>query len=343
MRKLLLCALALMILSFTLVSCYDPANPLGQYIISDHVTLGQYLEISYTPANQELTEKDITAALFDLQDKHKATQNVTDRPAENGDQVTVSYTADVNGQTLSSTTGETLILGAAKTNEKADQYIVHETNTVNLTYPTDFSEKKFAGLTCTFKITLISITAFSYPALTDDFISKNTDYDTLEKYVAYLHTSLAEKKKAEAVSENLNTVWNQVIENASFQLPEERVQKYADQEHKALDELAKKEGMTVEAFLETKLNVTLSSYQEYIRSVCERRVKEEFAFYAIAEKEGILLTDEEFQTKAEKLSDYYGSDLDTFLKTWGDEYIRITLQGQKVMEYVLEKAIPTTK
>lgn len=342
------------VLLFTLASCYDPSDPLGAYTLSDHVTLGKYLGISYIPAEREVTQADIDTALKELQEEFKTSKKITNRPAQTGDEVDVTYSIAVNGETISDNLNEKLVLGAAVTDETADRYIdgfeeavlglsVNEKKQVSLTFPTDFYRVQYAGLTCDFTITLTSITEYTLPGLTDDFIKKKTEYDTLDAYIAALRPTLAEEKKSKAISEDLNNVWNKVLENATFTLPEDRVEKYVDEEMSVLEDYAEKSGITVEKLLNDVMKMTQSEYLDYCRAVAERRVKEEFAFYAIAEKENLLLTPEEFDEKARELATHYESDVDTFLETWGEEYIHITLQGQKVMEFVLEKAVHTEK
>ncbi len=352
MNKRIFSLLFVLFLLFSSVSCASPEDPLGDYTLSDHITLGQYLGISYKPAEREVNETDIENALKELQEKYKTPQSITDRAAQKGDEVTVSYSAAVNETTVTKENIEaTLVLGASETDEKADRYIdgfeeailglkVSESKTVNLTFPTDFYLTAYAGLKCDFTIKVTKITVYNYPQLTDAFIAEKTEYKTIDEYTAALKKDLAETKEKNAVSEDLNTVWNQVLNNATFSVPEERVEDYFEEEMNATKEYAEKSDMTVAELLATLYQASEADYEKYIREVCVRRVKEEFAFYAIAEKENLLLTPEEFDEKAAELATHYGKDVKAFLEDWGEEYIRITLQGQKVMEYVLAKAVP---
>lgn len=98
-------------------------------------------------------------------------------------------------------------------------------------------------------------------------------------------------------------------------------------------------GMEFSSFLQTYLKMDQSTFSKQVQTAARQTLKEEMLLSAVAQKENITISDDEFEKGCEKYASLYGYESADALKQAFDEpTIRISLLMDKTFEY-LEKTV----
>lgn len=98
-------------------------------------------------------------------------------------------------------------------------------------------------------------------------------------------------------------------------------------------------GMDFAAFLQTYLKMDQSTFSRQVQTAAQQTLKEEMLLKAVAEKENITVSDEEYEKGCENYALQYGYDSADALKAAFDEpTIRVSLLMDKTFDY-LEKTV----
>ena len=98
-------------------------------------------------------------------------------------------------------------------------------------------------------------------------------------------------------------------------------------------------GMDFAAFLQTYMKMDQNTFSRQVQTAAQQTLKEEMLLKAVAEKENITVSDEEYEKGCEDYAAQYGYDSADALKAAFDEpTIRISLLMDKTFDY-LEKTV----
>ena len=261
-------------------------------------------------------------------------KEVTDRGAKEGDTVNIDYTGKIDGEEFDggSDTGMDLELGSDTFLPEFEDGIIGmkkgETKDITITFPEDY-DGTVDGKTAVFSVTVNSITEAILPEYNDAYVKENYDYDTTAEYEASLKSDLQEQYDEDATFTACSDALSEAVDNAEFDgYPEDMYD-------------AAKEQMEYEnqAFAD-QLGIELTDLvgEDYdIEEDILAAIHEKLVVYAIAEKEKLTVTDEEFDTYAEDNWELYGYDTkEDFISDYGDEEIRYSLLYDKVLNFLGE-------
>lgn len=122
----------------------------------------------------EITDTDIGAMLDNLR-RQRATWNPVERPAADGDQLTISFEGTIDGQPFAGNKAENLplVLGSGSMVPGFEEQLVGvsagEEKAIEVTFPADYPSAEVAGKTATFKINAILVAEMELPELNDAF------------------------------------------------------------------------------------------------------------------------------------------------------------------------------
>lgn len=309
------------------------------YKVSDYVTLGEYKNLSVKYPVPTVTDEDVRMSVEDLINDGTEYNEVT-RAAQAGDYLSINFKGTIDGAEFDGGTAEEyeLTLGEEEVfgKEFDDNLIgknVGEEIAFSMTVPEDFYDD-IAGKTVSFTVTINSISEVVVPEYTDEFVAKNTEYDTIEAYEQALREELIVSSQEEAASGAGEDALDLAVGNATINgYPQElydacynstleEYQQYADMFGVEMDEL-------ITDFLgEDDLdNITLDAVNEILVS------------QAIAEKEGFLITAANYTKEAEELASANGYDsLDSFTADYGKVSIMTMLIRGKAVDFLYENA-----
>lgn len=306
---------------------------------TDYVQLpDDYDSISVPAEYGEVSEESIDNNIHELTVNMGTATQITDRPAAEGDAVTIDFVGTVNGVEFDggSATGYVLELGGGDFIAGfEDQIIGHnigDTFDVNVTFPDGYGQTTDAegntidlsGANAVFTTTLNDITVYS---LTDSDVTKafagytlddGSIIDTVDKARTYFEQYARYESVVSYLADYLMT-------NSAFteDIPDEIVENEFEMEETYITELAANNDMTVNEILQSGGYDDMDAYLEVSEEYIRQDLQYCFIIQAIAEKLDIEVTEKDIESS-------YGADADSAVVTYGKGYV-----AQQVLTYLV--------
>ena len=223
-----------------------------------------------------------------------------------------------------------------------------ETKELNLTFPIPYNNNpSLAGADVVFTITMNHIYEEVTPEFDDEFVAglEIEGVTTAEEYRQYAYDNLMSIAEAQRDTEVETAVLQAVSENAAFKaVPEAMVERYYDRLVSNLTYQASMYGLDLETFLLYGTGLTQEEYEAEMQASAEEAVKQILVLQAIAEKEGMTVTEEDIEADLEENAANYGYEsAEEYKEALGSE-----LQGygeylmtERMTAYLVENAVVT--
>ena len=308
----------------------ETAIPVAEYRASDYVTLGEYINLEVDQQDPSVTEDDVQAEI-DAALEENATEQEKTEGAEDGDYVAITYTLTCDGEEIDGTDGDELelVCGLEEMGTEVDQAITGakagDTVTAEVVLD-DFYEEPYVGKTGVYTIQISRVYTYVSPELTDDYVKENLGYENVEEYRA----GLTERMQKDAVeyaryeageSALALAVQNAAIEGYPQDLYDSVYQSIASQ---------------YEYFFGEEYTSFVS--EEDLAESALEEVNYEMVVKAIEEKEGLTMTEEQFQEYLANNLNSFGESFETpeELAEAGGNELRETAQREMVCSWLLD-------
>ena len=308
--------------------------------VDKYITLGEYKGLTLDNTVEVITDDDVQARIDqELQDKAEAVSD----GAQEGDLVTVNYVGTIDGETFDGGTANNydFIIGNGGMFQEFEQGVIGmkkgETQEISIDFPSDYSDSTLAGKKADYKVTVQNVRRA--PELTDEWVTKNTDYTTVEEYREGTRKTL-EKEARESAGEVLkNTAWNTVLENTEVkEYPEADVENAISEFRKSMEVYAKQADMTLEEFVESQ-GISQDAFDEQSRQYAEGKVKQNLIVQGIMDAEGLSLDDKESLKVQEELVKQMGAaNLAELVDTYGQSYVDESVGLLRVEDFIVKNA-----
>ena len=317
-----------------------------------YVTLGDYknLKVEYSCEQTEVANEDISAKI--AEDLQEYATKVTDKKykAQNGDTVNIDYKGLKDGKAFDGGTAEgyDLELGSNSFIDGFEEGLVGckigDKKDLNLTFPEDYSETSLAGKDVVFKVTVNSITTTpKEEELTDEFVAEKIEgFSTVKEYKASVKKELQKDLDKSIQTTKQDAAWKKVTANAKVkQYPEEDVNKLKKEMEEYYTQYASYYGLELDAFIE-QTGSTKEEFNEKIEEGAKKEVASRLIAQAIADKEKISISDDEYkQGVKDYMEEYQYSSEEDLLKDVDEETIRLELLREKVKKFVVDNSTLT--
>lgn len=298
------------------------------------------------PAKREkrsVTEEDIDKALKMLADRVTDFKKV-DRAAAEGDIAVVNYTGVSEGKPL------TEIAPTAKglTEQKAfwveikpESFIpgfamqlvgakAGDKRTVNLDLPADFVTPQLAGKKVTYEVELTEVKEKIVPAI-DDAFAKTYGAESIQALREGVRRDLQNELNTKQTRNIRNQVVNALLGQINTELPESVV---AEETRNVVYQIVQENQQR--GISEEVLSTQKEQIYEASKQTAAGRVKANFVFQKIAEKEGIRVTPEEVNARIYAMAQQYQMPPDKFAKELEKANRVQELWGQVLNEKVID-------
>lgn len=315
--------------------------------VDQYVTLGDYKNIQVDLEKAVLTEEEITwELLYNLADVVTVDFGaVMDRPVENGDLINLDYAGYQDGEAFEggSATDQFLGIGSNQFIDGFEEGLVGvkpgETVELNLTFPEKYHSADMAGADVVFTVTVNYIIPNEAEVGADVIealeIEGVTDAEQLRAHVTeYLQAYVDEDYQTNF--ENL--VLQNFIEDCTFnELPAARAEADKAQTRANLEAQATAYGVDADTLVQYLYGV--ADAETFINSYSESATQQLIAIQAVANKEGLGITDEELDSMLMEYATSAG--FDTVEEYCGDtdkETFREFFLYDKVLNFLIENA-----
>lgn len=344
----------------TMTACGEE-QPYSDYDLSEYVTVGEYKGLEYDKVSVSVSDEEVQDEIDSRLQEHATTEDSTSGTVEDGDTVSIAYEGRIDGETFDGGTGEedSLVIGSGSMIDGFESGLIGKevgsTVSLDLTFPEDYgkdsngevtneSQAELAGKAVTFDVNIKSKKVETVPEYNLDFVKEYySDYDSLEAFEKGVKEELLVQKEESELQSVKNELWQTIVEASE-------VKKYPEEKDAMIEELlaaekqsAEDQDMEWEDYLDA-VGYTEDELKDMITSYAENIVFEEMVLYSIAEKEGLEVTNDEYEEFIDNMLEGYGMDEDTFESTvgssvdeWADQNnIRSMLLLNKVMDKVME-------
>jgi trigger factor len=311
------------------------------------VTLPEYKGIEVTKAELEVTDEDVEKELQKELENNARTVDVTDRAAANDDTVDIDFDGYCDGEQFDGgkSEGYSLKLGSGSFIDNfEDQIVGHNIGDefdVNVTFPENYQATELAGKPAVFKVKLNGIKAKEIPAADDDFAQDVSEFDTLDEYKASLREKIAQMKADTAKRDQRDEAIQKIADGCEIDIPEAMID---TQTNSMINEIAQnlaQQGIPMSMYYQVT-NTNEESLKAQYKGQAEQQIRVALALEAIAEAEGIEVTDEDINAELEKMAENYGMDPKTLLEIATDsdkENIRLDKKNEKAVDLVMESVV----
>ena len=324
---------------------YGPEAYLRGINVADYVTLGEYKGIEVSVDAPVVTDEYLDSYIDYVLQSNMVTTEITDRPVEEGDIVNIDYEGKIDGVAFDGGTaqGYDLTIGSGTFIDGFEDGLIGaetgETVDVNVTFPENYQGEEVAGKDAVFTVTVNSISVGTLPELTDEFVQGlDVGVNTVEEYRQYAYDLLMEEEQATHDSNAEIAVLEAVMAGSQIQdPPEDMTNRYYNRIIDNMTYYASLYGYDLETFLSMQ-----GTSEDAIRESAAQAGQEIIVMQAIADAEGLSVTDEELDAEIETNAGSLGyDDVEEYRASLDVEGYREYMMSEKVLNFLLENAVVT--
>lgn len=353
-KKIAILAAAVLAVS-TLSACGKDTSYLKGIDASKYVTLGEYKGIQVTEAEPSVPE-GIVDYYIDayILSPRAVTTDVTDRTdVKEGDTVNIDYTGYKDGVAFDngSAKGDSLTIGSGRFIPGFEEGLigvnVGETVSLDLTFPEDYTNAEMAGAAVTFEVTVNSISITETPELTDELVKETAigDCSTVEELKDYLY-ELFYNDSVDSYNDAVRSdISNAIMANCIFKDPPEKmVDRYYNLLVESMTEQAAANGMNLQTYMYNYYYMDEAAYTDVLRENAVKSAQQYIMLQAIADAEGLNMSDEELEKAMEENATEYGySSVDEFKENTDEDLFSEYMMAETVMDFLVENAVITNE
>ena len=309
--------------------------------VRPEVKLGEYKGLTATKDAAKVTEKDIDNEMKTFVER--ATRLVSvEREAKMGDTTVIDFEGFDNGTAFEGGKGENyeLKLGSGSFVPGFEEQIVGmkagEEKDIDITFPEDY-HADLAGKAVVFHIKVNEVKEAQEPVVDDEFAKDVSEFETLKEFRADLGKKIEEKRAAQAEMDFKSQVMEQVIGNMECEVPDGMIEVEIDRmlEQQAMQ--LQQYGISMEQY-QQMMGVNEAMVRDSARPDALKSIQLRLALAAIAQAEGIEVTEEELEAEFKKLADQYQIEIEKVKAAIAAEDLKNDLLMQKAQDLVVTAA-----
>ena len=311
--------------------------------LKPEVKLGKYKGVKVEAAEVTVTDEEVDAKIEKERENNARTIEVTDRPVKDGDMTVLDFEGFVDGVAFDGGKGENypLTIGSGAFIPGFEEQIVGaeigKEVEVNVTFPEDYQAEELKGKAAVFKCTIKEIKEKELPALDDEFASEVSEFDTLEEYKKDVKETLTIEKEKAARDAKEAAVIDAIIADSDMDIPEAMV---TTQQKQMIDEFAQRmqmQGLSMEQYFQFT-GATLDKMMEQVKPQAETRIKSRLVLEAVAAKEGIKATEEDYEEEIKTMAEVYQMEPDKIKEMLPEKSVKGDIAVKKAAEFVVNNA-----
>lgn len=313
------------------------------------VTLGEYKGLAIEDIDPEVSDKEVDQYVDMIRSKQAEVKTITDKRnvLKKGDTANMDFVGKKDGEAFAggSAQGYDLEIGSGSFipgfEEQMEGMKVGEVRNIELSFPDDYYVSDLAGQPVVFEVTLHAIKRKIMPELNDEFVKDVSNFENVAEYKEDIKNMLSAEKTAEIKNRHKAAVAQQVVEASDVVAPESMVNEETESSMNDIRFTMKQQGIELEDYLKMT-NGKLEDIEAECRNRAEALVKQTIVFEAIAEKEGLAVSDEDLEAEYAKMSEMYNQPVETIREVFAMRgqvgAIKRNLLLEKVADFLLENA-----
>ena len=285
-----------------------------------------------------ITDNDLEHRLTEIRQMYATMEEVKEeRPVINGDFVTIDFAGSLNGESPNELKAENyfLELGSQRFIPGFEEQIVGmkngEKKSINVTFPEDYQEKKFAGKEVSFAIEIKNIKEKKLPEMDESFIKNFDRYNSLEDLKKDVLKSLEEEGKKLSESNLQENIIQILLKENDIEVPPTLV------ERQIYYMMADTHKRMTSAGMDEKNAAELSfKMHDKFKEEATKIVKSFLILKTIAQKESFAVEESEIDKHIADLAEKHGRDYQLLKSAYEKEDRRDNLKAELIQKKVFD-------
>jgi trigger factor len=318
--------------------------------LAPKVELGKYTGLEVSKPNTTVDDQQVEARIAQILERAAEFPVVTDRPSRVGDIVATEISISPEDGEPTAPRSTVIRLGDPENIPGLTDELVGlspgDHKHFKLTYPAEYPNADIAGKSADFHVEIFEVHDRILPELNDEFAQKFGKAETVVDFRNNLKADLerfAEKQATDAVDTQLVDA---VVASSTIDYPTVLLDQEVNQEVQDLLADLKRRQVEVEDYL-NQIGQTAQQLTESISSRADQRIRRGLVLGDIAQKENLLLTDEDVEQEIALRATEQGTSPES-MKAYIDankqqDLVRNVAQTKKVLGFLSASAIITER
>jgi trigger factor len=282
----------------------EPLSVRATVAVRPRVEMGDYRAIRQSQQPVEITEEQVDKTMESLRES-RGQWIAVERASETGDLVTI----DIRGRTeskefLNSQALQVLLdperpVLAPGVVEQIAGMQAGDHKAFDIALPEDFADKEIAGQEAALEVAVNAIKERQVPEMDDELAKDMGEYASVDELRTAIRREMEEQAQAQARRSLEASVVDAVVEQAKVEPPQTWVDRQAQALRESTQQRLRGQGISEPRYLQVT-GRTEASYMEELASDARRHLRRTLVLNAVADAEGITVTDEEVDTAIEQ-------------------------------------------
>lgn len=302
----------------------EGASFTATFVRLPEVKLGEYIGLSARHVHPEISDEAVMAQLQRAAEQSARLEVKEDAELAKGDYAIIDFAGKVDGEPFEGGEGKTypLEIGSGSFIPGfEDQLIGHRKGDdvlVKVTFPEDYFVKTLAGKEAEFSVHVNDVKRKVVPELNDEFVKSVSKFDTLDELKASIRQQMQLRAYQDAEEAYHNALVNQAVANAEVDIPHEMVEQRIEEMIREMSLNLEANGNTLDAYLES-IGKTEDDLHKDFEETAEETVRQGLVLSAIAEKEGLQVSDQDLSMEVYSMAQQFGADPKDVIKIIKEE------------------------
>ena len=315
--------------------------------VKPEVKIGEYKGLEAVKTVKAVEDSAVDAEIDRMRERN-ARILTREGKAENGDITDIDFEGFIDGTAFEGGKGEhfSLTLGSGQFIPGfEDQIVGHEAGEefdVNVKVPEEYQAAELAGKDATFKVKLHEVKYKELPVADDEFAKDVSEYDTIDELKASIRKNMEESNEKQAELEVENALVDKVIETLEGDIPAVMIENRIDEMVRDFEYRLGQQGLRLEDYIKYT-GGDEAKFREGFKDQADKQVKIRLALEAVADAEGIVATEEDFENELSRIAGMYQMEVDKVRSLVPEAEVKRDLAVNKAIDFIKSNAKITTE
>ncbi|CAM00681.1 trigger factor [Saccharopolyspora erythraea NRRL 2338] len=282
--------------------------------VRPEITVPAFGELKVSVDDVEVTEEEVNEQLDELRARFGTLAGV-ERPAQQGDFVSIDLSATVDGQEVeeAQTSGLSYEIGSGQLIDGIDEALIGASEGETRTFTTNLVAGEHAGKDAEVTVKLNSVKERHLPEVDDEFAQMASEFDSVDELLSDLRERLGRVKRMQQGMQARDKVLEALLETVEVPLPEKVVESEIDvRKHDAIHPFDHDEDRFGE-WLEQQ-GQTREQFEDETREEAEKAVRTQLVLDTIADAEDVSVSDNELTERIIYQAQRFGVSPDQYVQ-----------------------------
>lgn len=270
--------------------------------VKPDVKIGSYKGLEIKKFEYNVTDEEVEKEVSKILDREAKEVDVVDRACKTGDKVVIDFSGTVDGEKFAGGTAEgyELELGSGSFIQGFEEQVagmkIDEEKDIVVRFPADYQADNLRDKDASFHIVLHSIKGKERPDLTDEYVKKHANVDTVEAYRAKVKERLETQAKNKGRDETENSILSEICKTAECEIPQAMIETEIDGMVQNFSYRIMYQGLKLDEYLKY-MGQTMEQFRSQFAEQAKSRVLSQLVIEKIIKEEKITATQEEIDGK----------------------------------------------